>query len=70
MTVLNWLTIGVAIAVIGGIIYGAILYTTSGGNKTQSQKAIGVIRSSVLALILYFGMWASLNFLVPGGIFN
>jgi hypothetical protein len=68
--ILNWLAIGVTIAVIGGIIYGAVMYTTSGGNQAQAQKAIGIIRNAVIALILYFAMWALLNFLVPGGLFS
>ena len=70
LTITNWLAIGVIIAVIGGIIYGAILYTTSGGNKAQAEKAIGTIRSAIIALVLYFAMWALLNWLTPGGMFN
>ena len=70
ITILNWMAIGVSIAVVGGIIYGAIMYTTSGGNSEQAHKAIGIIRNAVIALILYFAMWALLNFLVPGGLFK
>jgi heme/copper-type cytochrome/quinol oxidase subunit 2 len=70
MSLLNWMAIGVTIVVIGGIIYGAILYTSSGGNQEQAKKAIGIIRSAIIALILYFGMWSILNFLVPGGLFS
>ncbi len=68
--ILNWLAVGVTIAVIGGIIYGAIMYTTSGGNSEQSKKAMGIIYNAFIALALYFAMWALLNWLVPGGIFN
>jgi hypothetical protein len=70
ITILNWLAIGVTIAVIAGIIFGAVQYTTSGGNPAQAQKAIGLIRNAVIALILYFARWALLNFLVPGGLFS
>lgn len=70
ITIVNWLAIGVAIAVVGGIIYGAILYTSSGGNPEQSKKGIDTIRNAIIALILYFAMWALINFLVPGGLFN
>lgn len=69
ITILNWLAVGVTLAVIGGIIYGAIMYTTSGGNSQQSQKAMGIIRNAFIALIMYFAMWALLNWLVPGGLF-
>ena len=70
ITVLNWLAVGVAIAVVIGIIYGAILYTTSGGNPEQAKKGIVAIRSAIVAMAGYFMMWAALNWLVPGGVFN
>ncbi|MCL2037524.1 pilin [Candidatus Saccharibacteria bacterium] len=70
ITIVNWMAIGVSIAVLGGIIYGAILYTTSGGNPEQSKKGLDTIRNSVIGLVLYFIMWAALNFLVPGGILS
>ena len=69
-TILNWMAIGVAIAVVGGIIYGAIMYTTSGGNQEQTKKSMGIIRNAIIALILYFAMWALLNWLIPGGLFS
>lgn len=70
ITIVNWLAVGVTLAVIGGIIYGAIMYTTSGGNPQQAQKAMGIIRNAFIALILYFIMWALLNWLIPGGLFS
>ncbi len=70
VTIVNWMAAGVAIAVIGGIVYGAILYTSSGGNAEQSKKAMGVIRNAIIALVLYFAMWSLINWLVPGGLFN
>jgi len=70
ITILNWLAVGVTLAVVAGIIYGAVLYTTSGGNQEQARKSIGIIRNAVIALILYFAMWALLNWLVPGGLFS
>jgi hypothetical protein len=70
LTILNILSVGVALAVVAGIIIGAIQYTSSGGNPEQSKKAMSMIRNSVIALLMYFAMWALLNFLVPGGVFN
>jgi len=70
ISILNWLAVGVTLAVVAGIIYGAVLYTTSGGNQEQAHKSIGIIRNAVVALILYFAMWALLNWLVPGGLFS
>jgi len=69
VNIFNWAAIGVAIAVVGGVIYGAILYTSSGGKSDQAKKGIGAIRNAIIALILYFIMFALLNFLVPGGLF-
>lgn len=70
LTIFNWLAVGVSIAVVAGIIYGAILYTTSGGAQDRAKKGIDTIRNAVIALILYFAMFSLLNFLVPGGLFS
>jgi hypothetical protein len=70
LTILNILAGGVIIAVIGGVIYGAIMYTSAGGNTEQTKKALGFIRNSIIALILYFMMYSFLNFLIPDGLFS
>ena len=70
MLVYNWLSVGVLIAVVIGIILGAIQYSTAQGNAEQAKKAMTQIKNAFLALILYFVMWALLNFLVPGGLFT
>lgn len=68
--ILNWLAVGVAAAVVGGIVYGAITIASSGGNEANTKKGIDIIRNAIIALILYFGMWSILNFIVPGGLFD
>ena len=70
LIVLNIMTAGVGIVAVGGIVYGSILYTTAGGSTEQVKKAIGVIRNVVIGLIAFVGMYAFLNFLIPGGIFT
>ena len=70
VTILNWLAIGVSVVVLIGIIYGAVMYASAGGNEAQTKKAIGIIRNAVIALLLYFGMWAILQYLIPGGVFS
>ncbi len=70
VTISNWLAAGVVIAVIGGIIYGSILYATSAGDASKAKTATDVIRNAFIALILYFLMWAFLQYIVPGGLFN
>lgn len=69
-TILNWLAMGVGIAVLIGIIVGAVMYTTANGNEAQAKKALGYIRNAIIALILYFGMWAIIQYLIPGGVFG
>ena len=70
VTISNWLAAGVVIAVIGGIIYGAIMYATSAGDASKAKSATEIIRNAFIALILYFLMWAFLQYIVPGGLFN
>ena len=70
LTLFNWLSVGVLIAVIIGLIIGGIMYSTAQGNAEQAKKGTKQMTSALLALGLYFIMWALLNFLVPGGVFN
>ena len=62
--ILNWLAIGVSVAVLVGIIYGAVMYASAGGNEAQTKKAIGIIRNAIIALILYLpcGQFYSISF--------
>ena len=67
---LNILTAGVGIAAVGGIVYGAIMYTSAGDSTEQTKKAIEIIRNVVIGVIAYGLMFLLLNYLVPGGIFE
>ncbi|MCL1876723.1 hypothetical protein FWF74_01695 [Candidatus Saccharibacteria bacterium] len=68
--IINWMSIGVTIVVVGGIIYGSIMYTTAGGKADQAKKGMTIIKGGIIALVLYFAMYAILNFLIPGGMFE
>ncbi len=70
LTVIAWLTAGVMVAVIGGIVYGGFLYMTAQDNASQTQKGIMVIVDSMIGLIAFGLMWTILNFIIPGGIYN
>jgi hypothetical protein len=70
LLVLNIMTAGVGILAVGGIVYGAILYTTSSQNADQTKQAKDVIRNVVIGIIAYATMYLLLNFLIPGGIFS
>lgn len=67
---INILTAGVGIAAVGGIIYGAIMYTSAGGSPEQVKKAMTIITNVVIGVVAYALMFSVLNFLIPGGLFN
>lgn len=66
--VIFMLSVGVGIAAVGGIVYGAVLYTSARDSAGQVQQAITIIRNVVIGLLLYVFMVAILNFIVPGGV--
>ncbi len=70
LQVLDILTAGVGVAAVGGVVYGAILYTSAGGNAEQVKKAREVIRNVVIGILTYALMYAALNFIIPGGVFS
>ncbi len=68
--ILVFLAGGVGIAVVGGIVFGAYLYMTARGNAAQTQKGQTVILNSVIGLLMFIFMYAILQFIIPGGIFQ
>ena len=58
------------IAAVGGITYGAILYTSAGDSSEQTKKAMEIIRNVVIGLVAYGIMYLVLNYIIPGGIFE
>jgi len=69
MLAIQVLTAGVGVVALAGIVYGSVLYTSAGGNQEQVKKAMGIFTNVVIGVIAYAGMWALLNFLIPGGVF-
>jgi hypothetical protein len=67
---INILTAGIGVAAVAGIVYASILYTSSGGDQERIKKAMTIITDIVIGVVAYALMYAALNFLVPGGIFN
>lgn len=67
---INFLIAGVGVLALAGIVWGAILYTSAGGNPEQVKKAMGVFTNVVIGVVAFAGMWALLQFLIPGGVFN
>ncbi len=68
--VINIMTAGVGVLALGGLIYGAVLYTSAGGSAEQIKKARTIFTNVVIGVIAFGAMFALLNFLVPGGVFN
>lgn len=67
---LNILTTLVAVAALAGLVWGAIQYTSAGGNVEQTKKAMATITNVVIGILAYGLMYAFLNFIIPGGVFN
>ena len=70
MLVINIMTAGVGVLALAGFIYGAVLYTSAGGNPEQVKKARTIFTNVVIGVIAFGGMFTLLNFIVPGGVFN
>lgn len=70
LSVLGVLTAGVGVVAVGGIAYGAFLYTTAQSSPEQTKRAIGIITNVVVGIILYAVMFIILNFLIPGQVFQ
>ena len=68
--VLNIMTAGVGILAVGGIAYGTVLYTSAGDKADQVKKAKDMFVNVAIGLLVYGLMYAILNFLIPGGLFN
>lgn len=66
--VIQTMTVGVGIAGVGGITYGAIRYATAGGNFATAKKALMIITNTAIGLGAYALMFALLNFIIPGGV--
>lgn len=70
LTAINILTAGVGVLAVAGIVYGAVLYTSAGGNQEQVKKAMGIITNVVIGVLAFALMFSLLNFLIPGGLFT
>lgn len=65
---INILTAGIGVVALAGLVYGSILYTSAGGNPEQVKKARTIFTNVVIGVVAFAGMWALLNFIIPGGV--
>lgn len=57
----NLITLALVIASIvafGFLIYGGIMWITSGGDKSKTEQARNTITAALIGLIIVFGSWA------------
>lgn len=70
IVLINVLSTGVGIVVVGSIIYGGVQYTTAADDPQKISAAKGRIYNSIFALIAFIFGFAFLQWVVPGGVLN
>lgn len=69
-SILEFLTYGIGILGVLGIIFVGTQYLTAGGNEEQTRKAKRRLSQIVIGLVAYVLLWALANWLMPGGKFS
>lgn len=67
-SIIRFLTVGVGLAAVGGVLYGGFLYLTARGNAGQTQKGVIAIINALIGIVMYALSFAIINFLIPGGV--
>lgn len=67
---INLFSMTFLLVAVGSLIYGGIQYSASGGDAQRVSQAKSRITNTIIAVIAYFFLFAFLQFLVPGGLFN
>ena len=68
--IINVLSAGIGVMIIGAIIFGGIRYSAAGDNAQATAAARQHIINALIALVAFIFMFAFLQWLVPGGIFD
>ena len=68
--IVNFLSIGVAVVVVGVIIVGGIQYITAGDSAEKITAAKQRIMNGLIALFIFIFTFAFLQWLIPGGAFR
>lgn len=66
----RFLSIGVGIVAIGSLIVAGIQYSASQGDPNMTKASIKRATNTILALLLYFLIYAIIEWIVPGGLFD
>jgi hypothetical protein len=67
---INLLSAAFGLVAVISLILGAINYITSEGDPQKVSRAKVRIRNTIFAIVSFMFLYAFLNFLVPGGIFQ
>lgn len=67
---IRFLSFGVGLVLIASIIYAGIQYTSSTGNPEATAAAKDRILNAIVGLLFYMLIFALIQYLVPGGLFN
>jgi len=67
---INVLSVSFGLIAVISIILGAIQYSASEGDPQKSSAAKNRITNTIIAIVAYLLLYAFLQFLVPGGVFN
>ncbi|HTB48581.1 MAG TPA: hypothetical protein VK712_00700 [Verrucomicrobiae bacterium] len=65
--IIRILSDGVGLVIVGSIVVGGIQYSASRGDPQATALAIGRIRSTLIALLIYIFGYAILNYIIPAG---
>lgn len=68
--IINVLAGLVAVVSIAMIVLGGIQYSIARNNPQEIGAARGRIINAVIAMIAFMFLWALLQYLIPGGVFN
>lgn len=66
--VVNIMAAAVGILAIGTFVYAGIIYASAGDSQENVKKALGIIRNTVIGLVLFVALYALVNYIVPGGV--
>lgn len=67
---INLLSVIFGLVAVISIILGGIQYSASEGDPQKASQAKSRITKTVFAIVSYFFLYAFLQFIVPGGVFN
>ena len=67
--IVNFLSVGVGVVVIGMLILGGIQYSLAGDKPEAVNAAKQRIINALIALVAYLFIFAFVQWLVPGGVF-